>query len=85
MLLDSFRSPPDITVNMTSEFHLEIARTRVHNRPVFLQIPKNSNEYRYLKCTAISISISMWKNTEAVSVSHQDIEVFFSINIDTFF
>ena len=24
----------------------------------------------------------MWKNTEAVSVSHQDIEVFFSIDID---
>ena len=23
----------------------------------------------------------MWKNTEAVSVSHQDIEVFFSIDI----
>ena len=25
--------------------------------PVFLLIPKNSNEYQYLKCTAISISI----------------------------
>ena len=33
LLLDSFRScPPDITVNTTSKFHLEIASTRVQNR-----------------------------------------------------
>ena len=27
----------------------------------------------------------MWKNTEAVSVPHQDIKVSFSIDIDIFF
>ena len=27
----------------------------------------------------------IWKNTVAVSVSHQDVEVFFSIDIDIFF
>ena len=32
LLLDSFRSPPDITVSRTSKFHLEIASTRVQNR-----------------------------------------------------
>ena len=53
----------------------------MHLKPVLLPILKDSNEYQYMKCTAILISI---QNTEAVLVTQQDIEVFFSINIHVF-
>ena len=32
-----------------------------------------------------NIDVNMWKNTEAVSVFLQDVEVFFSIDIDNIF
>ena len=53
-------------------------------QPVYLPISKKSNEYRYFKCTAVSISILNVENTVASISILSSIEVFFSIDIDIF-